>query len=415
MRNLKRDWLLCYSKNISEISIGEQQMKIIFCRWNSICEVGITTALERLGHEIIPLDRRFTSVDYDKEYLLALSQVILTNPDADLVFSVNFMPIIARVCDSLHKLYYSWIVDSPCFQLYSETLRFQTNRVFLFDHAQYLKFSGQNPACIFYFPLGCDMPLYETITVNDKDHAMFDCDVSFVGSLYSEKCIYNNIEKDLPDYIRGYAEGLIHAQMQVYGYNFLEDVITEDFARAFKQYADWLPLQADYEEDLVGIVADTYIGQKCTEQERIKTFQAIGSHFSLDLWTQSDTSMLPMVHVRGAADSRTMMPKIIKCSKINLNLTNRPIKTGLPLRIFDILGCGGFLISNYQAEIPQYFVPDQDLVLYESVDDLLSKIAYYLKHDEERDKIAQSGYQKVKEHYSYEKRLQKMFAEYPPC
>lgn len=390
----------------------ENCMKIIFCRWNSICENGITTAMQRLGYEILPLDRRFTSVDYDKEYLLALSQLILTNPDVDCIFSVNFMPIIARVCNTLHKPYYSWIVDSPCFQLYSETLRYPTNRVFLFDRAQYHKFAQQNPTCIFHFPLGCDIPLYDSIKITQEDHVMYDCDVSFVGSLYTEKCIYNNIEKNLPDYIRGFAEGLIHAQMQVYGYNFLEDAISEEFANAFKKYADWIPLKEDYREDTVGIVADTYIGQKCTEQERIKTFQAVGSRFSMDLWTQSDTSQLPMVRVRGAADSTTMMPKIIRCSKINLNLTNRPIKTGLPLRIFDILGCGGFLISNYQAEIPEYFTPDHDLVLYESIDDLLDKIDYYLKHDDQRRQIAKNGHQKVREFYSYEKRLKKMFA-YP--
>ena len=74
----------------------------------------------------------------------------------------------------------------------------------------------------------------------------------------------------------------------------------------------------------------------------------------MDLWTLSDTSMLPNVNVRGGADSNNMMPQIIKCSKINLNMTNYPIKTGLPLRIFDLMGAGGFVISNYQAEIPEY-------------------------------------------------------------
>ena len=41
--------------------------------------------------------------------------------------------------------------------------------------------------------------------------------------------------------------------------------------------------------------------------------------------------------------------------KIYLNMTIKPIQTGLPLRIFDIMGCGGFLMTNYQAELPEYF------------------------------------------------------------
>lgn len=386
-------------------------MKIIFCRWNSICESGITKALQNLGHNVICLDQRFSSVDYDKKYLLDLSQIIMNHLDVDIIFSVNFMPIIARVCYTLHKKYVSWIVDSPCFQLYSETLKYDTNRVFLFDQSQYQKFSKVNPGCIFYFPLGCDLSKWDSVVLSKEDHQQYDCDVSFVGSLYSEKCMYNVIENELPDYIRGYAQGLMEAQMQVYGYYFLDDVITEEWAKEFKKYADWNPLEADYDEDVVGIVSETYLGQKCTEQERIRTFQEIGKRYQMDLWTQSDASMLPMVRVRGAADSDEMMPKIIKCSKINLNLTNRPIKTGLPLRIFDIMGCGGFLISNYQAEIPMYFVPDKDIVLFESIPDLIDKISFYLSHEDRRREIAENGYKKVKEQFTYEIRLKQMLSE----
>ena len=129
----------------------------------------------------------------------------------------------------------------------------------------------------------------------------------------------------------------------------------------------------------------------------------------MDLWTLSDTSMLPKVNVRGGADSSNMMPQIIKCSKINLNLTNRPIKTGLPLRIFDLMGAGGFVISNYQAEIPELFIPGEDIVLYDSIPDLLGKIGYYLLHEDERIQIAKNGYEKVKAYHSYDARLALMF------
>ena len=90
-------------------------------------------------------------------------------------------------------------------------------------------------------------------------------------------------------------------------------------------------------------------------------------------------------------------------------MTNRPIKTGLPLRIFDLMGAGGFVISNYQAEIPEIFIPDEDIVLYDSIPDLLDKIGYYLEHDEERKQIAKNGYEKVKMCHSYDVRLAQMF------
>ena len=107
-------------------------MKIIFCRWKSICEDGITNAIKRLGYTLVPFDRNFESVDYDTDYLDALAKVIQDNPDADCVFSVNFQPIIARTCKVLKLPYISWTVDCPQFQLYSETIDYPTNRIFLF-------------------------------------------------------------------------------------------------------------------------------------------------------------------------------------------------------------------------------------------------------------------------------------------
>lgn len=384
-------------------------MKVIFCRWKSICEIGIDNALKRLGFDIVYMNRAFKSVDYDEEYLKELAALIQQTKDVLCVFSVNFQPIIARTCKVFKLPYLSWTVDCPSFQLYSETIRYKTNRIFVLDKMQHDKFSPMNPDCIFHLPMGCDVPTWDSVKVTAGEHERYDCDISFVGSLYSEKCRYNEIEKDLPDYMRGYVDGLINAQLNVYGYNLIEDSISDDFANDFKKYAGWMPLGEDYTEDVKGIVADTYIGYKCTEQDRIKTLSAISEYFDVDLWTLSDTSMLPKVHNRGGADSNTMMPQIIKCSKINLNMTNRPIKTGLPLRIFDLMGAGGFVISNYQAEIPELFVPDEDIVLYDSIPDLINKIGYYLEHDEERLQIAQNGYEKVKMYHSYDVRLATMF------
>lgn len=383
-------------------------MKIIFCKWGSICEAGVLNAMKRERHEIILFEREFQSVDYDTDYLKALAEQIRQNPDTDFVFTINFQPIIARCCKVMKLPYFSWTVDCPSFQLYSETVKYPTNRIFVLDRMQYEKFSPLNPSCIFHLPMACDLATWDSIKPTPAEHAKYDCDISFIGSLYSEKTRYNNIADALPEKMRGYVDGLIDAQLNVYGYNFIEDTITDEWAAEFKKYADWYELGEDYIEDTKGIVADLYIGYKCTEQERIRTIDAISRKFSMDLWTLSDTSMLPHVHMRGGADSNNMMPQIIKCSKINLNMTNRPIKTGLPLRIFDLMGLGGFVISNYQAEIPEYFVPNEDIVLYDSIPDLLNKIDYYLVHDDERAEIAKNGYHKVKAYHTYDIRIRQM-------
>lgn len=385
-------------------------MNIIFCKWGSICETGVDNGLKALGHNITRITRLLDSVDYDSAYAELLSDTLLEHP-ADCVFSINYIPIIARVCKIHNIPYLCWIVDCPCFQLYSKTISYPTNHIFIFDRDLYNKFYPLNPQGIYHHSLASDIPTWNAVCVTDAEHKAYDCDISFIGSLYSDKktAFYNQIEHQLPEYIKGYVNGLIDAQYNIFGYNLIRDSLTPDFIKTFKKYAQWVPLAEDYTENDADIIADSYIGHKCTEQDRIRTLNTLAQYFNVDLYTRSDTSCLTGVHVKGPADSVSMMPQIMKCSKINLNLTNKPISSGLPLRCFDIMGNGGFMLSNYQPEIPELFELDKEVVVYESMPDMLEKADYYLSHEEERLEIAQRGCEKVKQYHSYEVKLKQMF------
>lgn len=137
-------------------------MNILFCKHNSICEPGIIRALELLGHKLILPSCSFSHPDTDDAYDAVLCEEIRKN-SFDLVFSVNFIPVIATVCHRLQVPYFCWIVDSPVIQLYSHTLQYDSNYVFLFDYTLYTEFCRKNPGHIFYLPLGCDLPHYDSI------------------------------------------------------------------------------------------------------------------------------------------------------------------------------------------------------------------------------------------------------------
>jgi spore maturation protein CgeB len=102
------------------------------------------------------------------------------------------------------------------------------------------------------------------------------------------------------------------------------------------------------------------------------------------------------------------MPYVFKLSKINLNITLRSIQHAIPLRVYDILGAGGFLLSNYQVDLARHFTPDEDFVYYEDRKDLLNKIDYYLKHDDERMAIAQNAHNKIKEAHTFDVRVKQI-------
>ena len=324
------------------------------------------------------------------------------------VFSINFFPVVSEVCNIFHVPYACWIVDSPVMELYSHSIKNPWNRVSLFDYGLYEEFHQKNPEGIFYLPLGADYArldaLMETITEEEKEK--FSADVSFIGSLYTEKCPYNQLQGDT--YLKGYLDGVIEAQLKVYGYNFLEECITDGILKEFKEAVPFyqFPERADHNDRAA--MAHLYLGNKVTEQERLRLLKRVSETYKLDLYTASDFSPLPKANYRGLAKTTTEMPKIFHLSRINLNFTSKPIRTGLPLRVWDILGAGGFVLTNYQSEIPEYFEVGKELETYASEEELIDKIGYYLEHEGLRQEIAYNGYQKAKGQYSLELRLQQM-------
>ena len=210
------------------------------------------------------------------------------------------------------------------------------------------------------------------------------------------------------DYSKGYIEGLLRAQEKVYGYFFLEEALDDTLVNDIVSHTPtFYQFPERSRKDYRAALAQFYLGARITEMERTEMLSALGSRFSVDLYSGSKAANLP-VRFCGRVKTHTEMPLVFHESRINLNMTAKSIRSGIPLRVWDVLGCQGFLISNYQAEIPEYFVPGEDLVLYSSKEELLDLTDYYLSHSAERNEIAHNAYEKIKTHHTYPIRLTEM-------
>ncbi len=385
-------------------------MKILFYRYGSICEPDIIEAFEELGHTVSQITEEITNKELVFGDSARIAGDYLMEHPQDCVFTVNFFPIISDVCNIFKIPYLCWTVDSPVLELFAKSIQNPCNRIFLFDRAQYDEIAPLSPGHIFHFPLAVNVKAKQQViqTASSTDIERFSSDISFVGSLYTEKCPYDNLA-DPPEYLLGYLNGLIEAQLRVYGYFFLEDLLTDEIVAAFKAHLPGFytyPLETFLTDRKT--MAQLYIGNKITAVERLRTMKILSEHFHLDLYTGSDTSLLPKVHNRGFAKSLTEMPIIFHESKINLNTTCKAIRSGLPQRIFDIMGCGGFVLTNYQPELSDIFNIGTDLVTYGNLDELKDITAYYLGHEKERQEIAQNGFERVARDYNYTVRLEQL-------
>lgn len=385
---------------------GVSGMNILFYRYGSICEPDIIQSLKELGNNIDEITVEIYNKDFTPSEGVRLLTDTLFAHSYDFIFSINFYPFISEVCNIFHLRYICWTVDSPIAELYSSAICNPWNRIFLFDRAQYNTFHPYNPDCIFYLPLASNPSRWFSViqAAKSSDISRFTGSISFVGSLYTEKCSLYELSC-LPDYLHGYLDSIMLAQSKIYGYNFLEELLSDTLVDALRPVLESkYTFEKETPENIRSLLAQFILEPSVSALERQQTMKLLGSRFPVNLYTGSNTKGLPVIN-GGTVKTLTEMPLIFHYSKINLNITSKSIRSGLPLRIFDILGCGGFLLTNYQPELSDYFTPGYDLVCYSSEDELLEKTEYYLSHEKERIEIAQNGLQTVTQYHNYPERL----------
>lgn len=388
-------------------------MDALIYRYKSIYEPSVINSFKNLGINCIEEyhDYSCSGSNYRIELVSKhiISHIQNGNPLV-FVFSINFFPDISEICERLNTLYICWSVDCPVIELFSNSIKNKHNRIFLFDYNQFLRFSPHNPDCIFYLPLSTDTNRWDSVisSISVSDKKKYTSDISFVGSLYNEKNPMNSIT--LSDFNQGYIDGLLEAQRIVYGSFFIEKAIPNSLVNEIvpKEPVDFL---SGFVEPIKKyIAANEYLGSQLTVNDRLYVLNMLSKSFNVSLYTQSDYSNLPNICYKGSANTFTEMPKIFNLSKINLNLTMRPISSGIPLRVFDVLGCKGFLITNYQDELYEHFEVGKDLEVFSSTDELLDKCNFYLTHDDLRESIAINGYNKIKQLHTTEIRISQLLS-----
>ena len=96
---------------------------------------------------------------------------------------------------------------------------------------------------------------------------------------------------------------------------------------------------------------------------------------------------------------------------VNLNISLKTIRSGIPLRCIDVLACGGFLISNYQEELAEYFRLGEELITYGDLEELVYLTDFYLKDEARRKQIARCGQERIRQDFTYEKALKRIIDE----
>lgn len=106
----------------------------------------------------------------------------------------------------------------------------------------------------------------------------------------------------------------------------------------------------------------------------------------------------------GAVDAEDI-PNIFRSSIISLNFANSKGENQIKARTFEVPGSGGFLVSDDAKSLSSVFRDKQEIIIVKNIEETVEVVKYYLENCKLRDEIANNGFLKVKNKYSYANRV----------
>lgn len=383
--------------------------RILLYDWGSNSQSDLQDALNIRNEniEVYVCDLKWKSYDEDPQFMEQFEET-LKRERIDFCLSFNFFPLIAKICAEHNLLYVSWIYDCPHNTLYSDTLKLNTNLIFTFDRLQMEQFRKKGVSQIYHLPLAVNVGRLDAMRAQVSKEELqqyFSADVSFVGSLYEDN-FYRQISY-LPPHLKGYLDGICRAQMQLYGIDLLDEVLDDTLLNQLQEYVV-LSIDSGYSMTYRESFCDNFLRKNISYLERTEALACLAEQYQTVLYSNSHIKNEKVIY-RGSVNYRNQMPLVFMASALNLNLSIRSIRSGIPLRCLDIMGAGGVLVSNMQPELMEYFEEGVEWIGFGNIDELVDKAGFYLEREDLRRQIAVSGYRKVKAEFTYQHALQKIF------
>lgn len=351
--------------------------RILYFQWHSFMNAGMERALQKLEIDYDTFFYTFTDWEKDEEFCYRFEEKLVSET-YEKVLSVNYSPLISRVCEDHQVPYISWVYDCPIHIKNLDTLCNSCNTIYFFDRIQAETYQKQGINAR-HMPLAVDTDVFRSVYMTPAS----------------------------AEDQRGYLEGIIAAQLKVYGGYLIPELVTEELLQDLnRSYAK----ASSNKVQIIRRELEYMLACETTGRERFVIMGLLSQHFKTALWSNEKDERLTHVTHNGYADYYKQMPYIFHNAKINLNIALRAIQTGIPLRVLDIMGCGGFVLTSYREEIAEHFVNGEECVIYENLEDMYAKAKFYLEHEEERQRIALNGLEKVQRDFTFENALKRILS-----
>ncbi len=145
---------------------------------------------------------------------------------------------------------------------------------------------------------------------------------------------------------------------------------------------------------------------------RIRLLSQIATAHPVDLWGYGIDTLEPKLPLHASYHGQAWgldMYNILYNSNIALNNhLNIAGRFANNMRLYEATGVGTFLITDYKDNLHTLFEPGSEVIAYNSAEECVELVTYYLAHEEERQAIARAGQQRTLREHSYLHRMQEL-------
>ena len=346
----------------------------------------VSKALKVFGYTLYTLDVTRLSVE---EISLNIKRF---NPQ--VAFAVNYTNGLAELFESHGVDLICWEVDPATDHLKPISTSSDRAYVFTYREANVEEFVKAGFKNVEYLPLASDTEKRMPTKLSTEEHDIYDARLSFVGSSMTENAI--SLRKIFLSQYKVYRDGsedaveegnrLLEEILSVQRQNFSICVIPDFLDKYFSGFISYLLKLPGAHNPFI------LVGEIAAAEKRANYIANLGS-LGVKVWGDDGWLSTEQYGVKymGSAGHTCEINKIYSASSINVDINRLYQMDIVPMRIFDIIACGGFVLAEYSKELSNIFEIGKEVETYSTLDELVSKATYYLDHESEALEIAKRG------------------------
>ncbi len=393
---------LIYKNELKLLEGKAKEKRTVICSENLFAD-DVGKALEESGFSLYTLNIKKLSLEE--------METTIRRFNPQVFFAINYTNGLAEICHRSDVDLVCWEVDPATDRLKSCKTSTDRTHIFTYRKANVLEFVRAGFKNVEHLPLAADTEKRSPLQLSPEEQNGYGASLSFVGSSMIDNA--NSFRDIFISHYKVYRGDVTDAEEE--GLHLLEEVLSAQ-RKDFSCYVipDLLrkhcPDFINYLLELRG-VHDPYmlIGEIAAAEKRIN-YLANLNQFSVEVWGDEGWRVLEQYGIKymGSAGHTYEINKIYGASRVNIDINRLYQMDIVPMRIFDIMACGGFVLAEYSRELGEIFEIGKEVETYRTLDELISKVAYYLDHRDEALEIAKLGREAVRKNHTISMRVNHM-------